>query len=197
MDHHVGDGELLKIEQAAEHVAIRLDHAAFAMQQVDRAAQFLVAGEDVLGRVQTKSEQPQEPAHDRLDCERDRTEQACERPNRLGYDQREAIRTIDRNRLRHDLGKYDDDCSHQKRRIGDTRIAEPAQEQAGRNGRRGNIDEIVAEQNRANQALAHLHEAVDEGSAMVPAVFERRHPRARGGRQRRLTARKEKREKQA
>ena len=42
VDHHVGDREVAQVEQAAEHVAVELLDAAFAVQQVDRAAQVLV-----------------------------------------------------------------------------------------------------------------------------------------------------------
>ena len=39
-----------KLEQAAEHVALVALDAAFAMQDVDRAAQFVVAGDARLCR---------------------------------------------------------------------------------------------------------------------------------------------------
>ena len=42
VDHHVGDFELAQIEHAADHVAVELLDAAFAVQEIDRAAQFLV-----------------------------------------------------------------------------------------------------------------------------------------------------------
>ena len=45
VDHHVGDGEVAQVEQAAEHVAILLLDAALAMQEIDRAAQLLVRRE--------------------------------------------------------------------------------------------------------------------------------------------------------
>ena len=50
VDHHVGDREVAQIEQAAEHVAVVLLDAALAVQQVDRAAQFLVRRQDRPGR---------------------------------------------------------------------------------------------------------------------------------------------------
>ena len=45
--HDVRDGELAKIEHAAEHVAVELHHAAFLVVQVDGASDFLVRREHV------------------------------------------------------------------------------------------------------------------------------------------------------
>ena len=36
VDHHVGDGEIAQVEQAAEHVAVVLLDAALVVQQIDR-----------------------------------------------------------------------------------------------------------------------------------------------------------------
>ena len=46
VDHDVGDGEVAQVEQAAEHVAVVLLDAAFAVQEIDGAAQLLVRRED-------------------------------------------------------------------------------------------------------------------------------------------------------
>ena len=50
VDHHVGDLQLAQIEQAAEHVAVELLHLAFAVQQIDRAAQSLASATGSAGR---------------------------------------------------------------------------------------------------------------------------------------------------
>jgi hypothetical protein len=45
VDHDVGDFQLGKVEQAAETVALLLDHRAFLVQHLDGAADFLVRGQ--------------------------------------------------------------------------------------------------------------------------------------------------------
>ena len=46
MKHDVGDFELAQVEHAADHVAVELLDAALAVEEVDRAAQLVVAGQD-------------------------------------------------------------------------------------------------------------------------------------------------------
>ena len=48
VDHHVGDHQLAQVEHAAEHVAVERLHVAFAMQQIDGAAQFLARRQHLL-----------------------------------------------------------------------------------------------------------------------------------------------------
>ena len=43
MDHDVGDGQFLEVEQAAEHVAVGAGDAAFLVHQIDGAFQLLLA----------------------------------------------------------------------------------------------------------------------------------------------------------
>ena len=66
MHHDVGDGELAKIEHAAEHVAVELHHAAFLVVQVDGAAQLLMRRQHVGIIADIGAEQPQSVAHQEL-----------------------------------------------------------------------------------------------------------------------------------
>ena len=75
MDHHVVDGEVAQVEQAAEHVAIVLLDAALVVQQVDRAAQFLVRRQHRLIVADARAGEPQDAAHQRLDRRQHRPEQ--------------------------------------------------------------------------------------------------------------------------
>src|SRR4029078_8247785 len=64
--HDVRDGELAKIEHAAEHVAVELHHAAFLVVQVDGASDFFVRREHVDIVADIGAEQPQSVAHQKL-----------------------------------------------------------------------------------------------------------------------------------
>ena len=75
VDHHVGDREVAQVEQSAEHVAVVLLDAALVMQQIDRAAQLLVRGENRLVSPTCMPNSPQDPAHQRLDRDQHRPEQ--------------------------------------------------------------------------------------------------------------------------
>ena len=70
MDHRVADRNLVEFQQPAEHVALVARDLALAMQDVDRAAQFLGAG-DALTRF-SPSETPNEPQHARAPAPRRR-----------------------------------------------------------------------------------------------------------------------------
>ena len=68
MDHDVDDLQIAQIEHAAEHVRVALAHRAFLLRQLDRAAQLLVAGEDVGGVVDLARRQLEELADDEGDA---------------------------------------------------------------------------------------------------------------------------------
>ena len=82
MDHDVGDGDLREFEQAADHVALVARDAALAVQNVDRAEQFLVTGDARLGGRQIDAAQAQHAAHQRLDRADDGTEDRDEERDR-------------------------------------------------------------------------------------------------------------------
>ena len=99
VDHHIGDFEIAKVEQAAEHVAVELLDAALAVQQVDRAAQFLMRRENRLIFADADAgKRSQQPAHQRFDAHQGRPEQADGPCNRPRDRQRNALRRIDGER---------------------------------------------------------------------------------------------------
>ena len=61
----------------------------------------------------------------------------------------------------------------------------------------GDVDRVVAEQQRAEQPLALLEQAVDDAGALVSLLLQPRHAGARGGGERRLAAGEERRQQQA
>ena len=91
VDHHVADGEIAQIEQAAEHVAIVLLDAAFLVQQIDGAAQRLVARQHRLDGPDMKADAREQPAHQPFDeraapgrARRQPTASAAQPPARSG-----------------------------------------------------------------------------------------------------------------
>ena len=111
--------------------------------------------------------------------------------------QGDAVRVVDRDRLRQHLGEHHDQDRHRDGRIDHADIAEPDEEQT-RGKRRGrDIDGIVAEQQRADQALAGLEQVVDDLGAAIALLFQPQHAGAGKRHQGRLASREKEREHQA
>ena len=68
--------EFAQIEHAAEHVAVELLDLAFAVKQIDRAAQFLVRRQHLLILADRHADELEQPAHQRLDRHQHRAEHA-------------------------------------------------------------------------------------------------------------------------
>ena len=82
--HDVRDGELAKIEHAAEHVAVELHHAAFLVVQVDGAAQLLVRRQHLDVVADRDAEQAQSVADEELHGGGDRREHRDHRQRMRG-----------------------------------------------------------------------------------------------------------------
>ncbi len=95
----------MRSRQAAEHVAVRLHHAAFLMQQIDCAAQLFMGGQDGHLIADAEPHEPQHETHHALDGERDRPEQRDEPRDGPRHGQRDRIRPGDRRRFRHHLSE--------------------------------------------------------------------------------------------
>ena len=125
VDHHVGDDEIAQVEEPAEHVAGLLLDAALAVEKVDRAAQFLVRGEDRLILADFHSEPAEDPFHQHLDPDQHRAEQAHRPCDRARHRERDAVGRIERRGLRQYLGEHHDDDGHDDGRVDNADIAEP------------------------------------------------------------------------
>ena len=76
-------------------------------------------------------------------------------------------------------------------------VAEDRDEHARGEGRDADIDDVVADQHRADEALAHFEQAVHQLGALVAALLQHQHAGARGAGERRLARREEGREQEA
>ncbi len=132
-------------------------HAALAVEQIDRAAQFLARRQDLLILADRHpdaclSSQRTSASIAIRTGPNNLTNQYIGRRNR----ERDAVGRVERRGLRQNLGEHDDDDGHDHRGIDHAGIAEPGQQHAGRERRGGDIDRVVAEQQRAEQPLALL-----------------------------------------
>jgi hypothetical protein len=108
-----------------------------------------------------------------------------------GDGEREAIRIGDGPGFRQHLGEDHQRQCHGDGRIGDAALAEQGQEHAGRQRRTENVDEVVADQQRADQPVLAGQQRVDVFRARIARAFQRVHARPRCRGQRGLGARKE------
>ena len=69
MHHDVGDFEFAQIEDAAQHVAVALDHFALVVKEIHCTAQFIMA-RDFAGLVGVETEQAQDQVDKRLHGQR-------------------------------------------------------------------------------------------------------------------------------
>ncbi len=159
------------------------------MQEIDGTAQLLACRKDRLILSNVHAEARENPADEPFDPYQDRPEQPHHPLHRLRNRERNTIRRVEGRRLGQHFGEDDNQHRHQGGRIDHAGIAEPCEQNARRQSRRGNIGRIVAEQQRADQALALLQQLVDDGSTAVSVLFQPRHAGTRRRSQRRFTPR--------
>ncbi|MEJ1969845.1 MAG: hypothetical protein WDN03_14590 [Rhizomicrobium sp.] len=160
VDHDVGDGELAQVEHARDHVAVLALHRAFLVMQVDGAAD-LVMRLDIFLRMFADAEQAQHPPHQELHRIDHRRQDADHEAHRGGDCQRETVGARDGERLGQHLDEEQDQHGHQRGRDIDRARPETGFEHAGRQRRRQDVHEGVAQQQRPYHALAVDHQRVD------------------------------------
>ena len=128
---------------------------ALVMQQVDRAAQTFGRRQHRLVGADLDAEQPHQHADNRLDHREQRAKQIDHQLHRARDQQRHPVRRVDRDGLRQHLGENHDQHRHHASGVEHADLAEPGGEDAGRQRRGADIGDVVAEQQRADHALAH------------------------------------------
>ena len=112
MNHHIRHRDLGQLQKAAEHIALVSLDFPFAVKNVDRSHQLLMAGNSRIQIDKRDAAQTQDAAHQRLDCADDRSENGHEEQHERRDQQRNAVRIGDRDRLRHHLAKNDNQRGH-------------------------------------------------------------------------------------
>ena len=135
MNHDVRDWNLRQLQETAEHVALVTFDFAVAMQDIDRAPEFLVARHARVTIAERDAAQAQDAAHQDLDCAYDRTENRHEEGNQRRDEQRNAIRIGDSDGLRHHLAENDNQRGHDRSRGPDAALAEGLKQDARRDRR--------------------------------------------------------------
>jgi hypothetical protein len=191
LDRHVG-----QIEDRAQHLAFVTLLLAFAGVQVDGAAQLLLALVRAEAGIVVQAEQPQRAADDRLHGPGHGPEHDDDGPHHRRHGQGQAVGIVDRVGLWQDLGENQHQDRHDDGGVSDPGLAEPADQQA-RGERRGHdVDQVVAQQDDADQAFLGGEETVHQLGTVVALLFQRVHPRPGGCGQRCLRAGEKGREQQ-
>jgi len=189
VEHDLLDRPLAEVERAENPVAVLLLDDALGMAELQRTLDLLAHREDVAVGVDAHAEDGQHSAHQPAHEGHHRREDPHHDPDRPGHEARRRLGIRDRVGLRKHLCKDQHQCGHHQRRQRHAGLPERACEQ--RRGQRGreNIDEVVAEKNRADQPLAVLGDPERPRRPLVPAVGLRAQLPARRRRQCRFGAR--------
>ena len=150
MHHHIGHLEIAQVQNAAQHVGIVLDHVAFGLQIIHRAAQLVMARARLFG-MGIDAQQAQQARHQPLHRQGHRRKHQHDDADHRGHGQRETVGPQQRQRLGHDLGKHHHRRRHGQRRIDDPGFPEDLDQQARRQGGGEDIDHIIAQQDGADQ----------------------------------------------
>ena len=179
MNHHVRYRNLGQLQEPAKHIALVPLDFPFAVQNVDRAHQLLMAGNSRIQLDQRNAAETQHAADQRLDCADDRSENGYEEQHKRRDQQRNAVGIGDRDRLRHHLAENDDQRGHDNGRGPHSVIAVEIKKHAGGDRRRADGDKLAPKQHRADEPPAHSDQARDQFRPVVAGHFKRMHPRPR------------------
>ena len=186
MHHDVGHLQVAQVEHAAQHVGIVTGDRALLGLQIDGAADLLARGENVGLVVGRGRRELQELAHDERDRHRDRIEDDDHRPHHRRDEKRDPVGIGECIGLGQHGREDDDEQRHDRRGVDDAHLSDEHDGEPRGERRRQNVDERVADQDRADHLLGLAQDFVDELGLGVAVLLERVHARARCRRQRGL-----------
>jgi len=189
--HDLFDGAFAQVERAQDAVAMFLFDDAFGMAQLDRPGNLLADGQDVGVGIGAHPEQGQHGTHKRPDGADDRSEQLDDDRDRPRHKACGPFGIGDGIGLGQDLGEDQHEDRHDQRRQRHAGFAERAGEQGGGQRCGQDVDQVVAQQHRADQTLAVLGQFKRAGRALVALVGIGAQFPARSGCQRRFRPGKE------
>ncbi len=134
---------------------------------------------------------PQRPFHHPFDSDKDGREQPDRPIDRARNSERNTVRRVEGCGLRQDLGEHHNRNCHNDGSIDHAHFTEPGEEHTGRKRRRGDVDGVVAEKERADHSFARTEQTIDQYRALIPLLFEPMHAGTRGSGQCGLTSREE------
>lgn len=124
------------------------------------------------------AENLQQAANEPLDRCCDRRKQKHHHTHDRRDDHRKLVGVGDGERLRQDLGKHQHQGRHRQGRVGNAAVAkQPGEQHRGQRGGE-DVDQIVAEQQRADQPFARFGQLADEAGAFVACLLALHHARA-------------------
>ena len=175
VDHDVGHFQLVQVEDAADPVAVVFHERPFPVQHLHRAAHLLARGQQELAARQADAGQTKQTAHKPVHAARQRPEHKNEQADGTRYRERKPVGIGDRPGFRQHLGEDDQEHRHDQRGVGDARLAEQRQEHRSGERRRQDVDQVVSDEQRADQPVAPGDQPGDHAGAAVSGNLERKH----------------------
>ncbi len=159
--HDLADLDVVEVEDRAQHGALVLDGALPAAMQLDRAAQRLGQCLLVLGG-RAHARDAQQHLHDPLHRLGRRRQHGDHHAQRRGEGERGAVRPGDGVGLGQHLAQDQHENGHDGGGVNDARLAERLDQHAGGQRRGQDVDQVVAEQHRADHPLLAGVQPVDQ-----------------------------------
>ena len=173
-DHDVVHRDLLEIQDAHEHlpVAARDQRTRFR----DDGSELLAAQGVPIDPGRRQPEQPQHPVRHPIDGDNQRLEDDEQGREDVRGGERDALGMQRRVGLGCHLGEYQDHQREEARRKRDSRLAQQAQRNHRRQRRCGDVHEVVAEQDQADEPVGAFEEPARASCAPMPGAGEMAKP---------------------
>ena len=156
VQHDLLDRAVAQVQRAQDAVAVLLLDHALGMAQVQGARDLVPHGQDIGAGVGLDAEHPQDQPHQGADGGHDRREDGDDDLDRRGDQGRGGFRVGDGVGLWQHLGKDQDQHGHDQRGQGDPAVPEQPREKRGRQRRGQDVDQVVAQKDRPDQAFVVL-----------------------------------------
>ncbi len=160
-------GHLVQHQAVVQHLLAGLiQHARFGAD-IDHRRQLMLCQRRI--RLLRHAQQSLQPGNDQHQQRYQRPQQALDRLHRRGHAPGDRLGMGHRDGLRQDLGQHEHDGGHRHGRIEDAGLAEFGHEQGRGQSRGGDVDEVVAQQDRRKHALGILEQLLGASGAAIPA----------------------------
>ena len=154
--------QVLKVKNAAQHVAVLGDDAPFLVVKVNGAAQLIMGGQDVVYIGHVGAENAENVFHNILNSDHNGAEHRHEHPHDGGNGKRYPVGIGDCIGLGHDLSEDEHKDGHCRRRNDGAAVTECLDEDCRGDSRGRDVGDIVAEQDCADEPLAGFGQAQHE-----------------------------------
>ena len=168
--HDVVDRDLFEFEDIQQHALVGVGNHVAGI--VNDGAQFLGGQARLTDAPRVKSQQPQQAVGDDVDQPHHRVQQFQQRREDGAGREGDAFRVQGGDGLGGDLCEHQQHQGQQQRADGDAGITQQANGDDGDDGGRQHVDQVIANQDQADQAVGTLEQPAGPPRAAVVLFLE-------------------------